>query len=537
MTANQRPITGADVLVRGLREHGVRFVFGYPGGPLMPLYDALKREPGIRHILARDEQAAAFMADGYARATGEPGVCLAVCGPGVFNAATPLATSFTDSVPVVLISGQIPFKGRGLRSGYYHENDQLDVCKSFTKWRYCAENAAELSRQVEQAFAVATDRRPGPALLDVPLDVFTEELSEMPSTSPPTALASPRAHTADVRALAEVVDGWRKPVILAGGGSVTAHAESNLAQLALRLGAPVFTTLMGKGAIAADHPLAAGLPWFQATSDLTGMASFMSPLLSEADGMLAVGCRFSQVSTGNWNIPKIPSLVHIDIDRHELGRHYPPQLAIQADARLALRALLAALPQEPRQPWAPATPPRRPWRLPGIDLVGPLRRALPRDGIVVADVTRLAYLMLVDFPAYQPRTFLHPAGFVAMAYGIPAALGARAAFPDRAIVAVVGDGGFMMSGMELATAVQEQLPIVVVLINDNSLSLIRAIQERIYEGRHIGVALRNPDFALFARAFGVRHWQVRDDAAFETALQEALATKETALIEVQVSAG
>src|SRR5437764_5483738 len=166
-------VTGADVLVRGLRALGVRFVFGVPGGPLMPLYDALYREPAVRHVLARHEQAAAFMADGYARATGEPGVCLAVCGPGVYNAATALATSFTDSIPVLLITGQVPAAGRGPRSGYYHENDQLAACTTFTKWRHCAENAGELMRLLEQAMACVTDRRPGPALLEVPLDVLT----------------------------------------------------------------------------------------------------------------------------------------------------------------------------------------------------------------------------------------------------------------------------------------------------------------------------------------------------------------------------
>lgn len=531
---SDRPITGADVLVRGLRDAGVRVVFGYPGGPLMPLYDALYREPAVRHVLARDEQAAAFMADGYARASGEPGVCLAVCGPGVFNAATPLANAFTDSIPVLLISGQVPAAGRGLRSGYYHENDQREACATFTKWRGCAENVASIPAMLDRALVAVGDRRPGPALLEVPGNVLGAEADKLPEPSPSTMVAAPIARPAEAQIATEKIATWRRPIILAGGGVKSAHAESLLVQVAERLGAPVFTSLMGKDAISSEHPLAFGLPWARATSDMSNMAPNMKPALAEADGMLAVGCRFSQVTTGNWTMPHPPSLVQIDIDRAELGRHYPVTFGLHADARQALKLLLNALPPESRVPWTKAAPPGPPWRLPGVDLVGPLRRALPRDGIVVADVTRLAYILLADFPTYQPGTFLHPAGFVAMAYGIPAALGAKAARPERKVVAVVGDGCFMMSALELATAVQEKLPIVVVLINDGSLSLVKAIQERRFEKRHLGVDLRNPDFGQFTRAFGIRHWLVADDQAFEEALREALAVEESAVVEVRL---
>lgn len=535
MSEIDRPCSGAEILVHGLREYGVRYVFGYPGGPLMPLYDALFREPKIRHVLARDEQAAAFMADGYARATGEVGICLAVCGPGVFNAATPLATAYTDSVPVLCISGQVPIAGRGLRSGYYHENEQLEACASITKWRGRADNVQVVLSQLDRALSAITDRRPGPALLEVPVNILSAEAVKMPAPLHPTMTVPPKAREAEVASMVQAIDKWKRPIILAGGGVISARTETTLMQIAERLGAPVFHTLMGKSGIPADHPLAAGLPWHQATSDLTNMAPFMSPLFAQADGLLAVGCRFSQVSTGAWTMPKVPSIVQIDIDKSEIGRHYPVTVGVHAEARQALRALLAALPTEPRSPWA-TLPAREPWRLPGIDLIGPMRRVLPRDAIVVADVTRLAYIMLAEFPVYQPRTFLHPAGFVAMAYGIPAALGAKTAFPDRPVVAVVGDGCFMMSGMELATAMQEKLPIVVVLINDGSLSLIKAIQQRRFESRHIGVDLANPDFGMFARSFGVRHWNVTDDAAFESALKDAVAGKEPALIEVRIKA-
>ena len=208
---------------------------------------------------------------------------------------------------------------------------------------------------------------------------------------------------------------------------------------------------------------------------------------------------------------------------------------MHADAADALRALLAKLPGSRRQPWAPPVTPRAPWRLPGIDLLGTMRRLLPRDAIIAADITRLSYIMLSEFPVYEPRTFLHPAGFVAMGFGLPAALGAKAAFPNRTVLTVMGDGCFQMCGMELATAVQEKLPVIVILINDRSLTLIKAIQERRYESRFIGVDLRNPDFGLLARAFGVRSWQVDSDAQFEPALQQAVASGESAVIEVRVA--
>jgi acetolactate synthase-1/2/3 large subunit len=371
-------------------------------------------------------------------------------------------------------------------------------------------------------------------MIEVPLDVQREEfpgttLPPLPAMAPP-----PSASPQDIEALAKLLVGWRRPLLLAGGGVVSAGAERFLAQLAERLGAPVFTTFMGKCAISSEHPLKVGLPWSRATSDLTDMRPFLSPFFTEADGLLAIGSRFTQTATAGWALKMPPALAQIDIDSAEIGRHYPVTLGVVADAGAAMRALLETLPAESRRPWATPTP-RDPWRLPDLDLVPLLRQALPRNAIVAADITRLGYILLAEFPVYEPRTFLHPAGFVAMGHGIPAALGAKAAFPERTVMAVVGDGCFLMSGMELATAAQEDLPIVIVLINDSSLTLIKAIQQRRYESRYLGVDLRNPDFSKLAGAFGVRAWQVDSEAAVARALREAIASRETALIEVRLA--
>lgn len=529
MVTTHPACTGGDLLVRRLHELGVRHVFGYPGGPLTPLYDALYREQAVRHILARHEQGAAFMADGYARATGKPGVCITVCGPGAFNAATPIAGAFSDSVPVLLINGQVP--SREPRSGYYHENDQLQAFAPFTKAQIRVEHVAALVPELDRAWATTLAGRPGPVLFEVTGCVLRAEAKSAAMPAVPS-LPSPSAPTPeDVERLARLLGSWRRPLLMAGGGVLSADACSELRELAERLGAPVFHTLMGKSALATDHPLAAGLPWKQATSDATDMGAFMSPLFAEADGMLAIGCRFTQVTTGTWSLRPPSALAQIDIDAAELGRHYPIVLGIQADARATLRELLHLLPPEPRTPWADAKPPREQRLIAGMDLSGAIRRALPRNAVVVADVTQLAYRMLVDFPVYEPRTFLHPAGGVSMGYGLPAALGAKAALPDHPVVAIMGDGCFQMTGMELATTMQERLPMVVVLIHDGSLTLIKMLQHRKYENRFIGVDLRNPDFGLLAKAFGVRAWRVDSERALESALREAITVNEPGLVE------
>jgi acetolactate synthase-1/2/3 large subunit len=400
-----------------------------------------------------------------------------------------------------------------------------------TKWAARAEAVQDVVPVLDRAFAELTTGRPGPVLLEVPLDVLRADRPAAPWPALPPTDSPAEPWSTDVSALAGLLDTWDRPLLIAGGGVVAAGAESLLARVAERLGAPVFHTAMGKSAIPGDHPLNAGLPWHQATSDLTNMEAFFSPLFAEADGVLAVGCRFTQLATGSWSLRLPKGLVQIDIDGNELGRHYPLTLGLKDDARLVLQALLERMPPEPRAPWAKPRPrPSQP--LPGLDLVGPLRRALPRDAIVAADITRLGYIMLAEFPVYRPRTFLHPAGFVAMGHGLPAALGAKAAFPDRAVVAILGDGCFQMCGMELATAVQERLPVVSVVVNDGSLTLIKAIQQRRYESRFLGVDLLNPDFGTFARAFGVPY-RLADEATFEAALREALAAGAPGLIEVR----
>jgi acetolactate synthase-1/2/3 large subunit len=531
-----QPCPAADLLVRRLAQLGVRDVFGYPGGQLTPIYDALYRLGGIRHYLTRHEQAAGFMADGYARASGRPGVCLAVCGPGVFNAATPLAAAHTDSIPVLLISGQVPRAGRGLRTGFYHENDQADACAHFCKKTFRADDPARVVPLLDEAWRTLTEGRPGPVLFEVPVDVLRSAVpSELPPLPP--AISPPGPAPGEAEALARLLAGWRRPLILAGGGVVSAGAEPALARLAERLGAPVLHTANGKCSLPASHPLHAGLPWRRATSDLSKMAGLFSPLFEQADGLLAVGCRFTQLATGSWSLKLPPALAQVDIDPTELGRHYPATLGLACDARIALEAVLQALPAEPRPPWAVVPARDNTWRLQGVEVLAAVRRALPADAVLAVDVTRVGYMMMADFPLDVPRTFLHPAGAVAMGYGLPAALGAKAAFGQRTVLAVMGDGGFQMAALELATAVQEKLPVVVLLVNDFCLTLIKATQAIHCGDRFMAVDLVNPDFGALARAFGVGYWRAETDEVLEQAVRQAVAAGEPAVVEVRLALG
>jgi thiamine pyrophosphate-dependent acetolactate synthase large subunit-like protein len=368
-------------------------------------------------------------------------------------------------------------------------------------------------------------------LLEAPIDVLRTEVPDtLPELPPPPERAAPSP--ADVEALAKLVKSWTRPLILAGGGVVAAKACGLLSRLAATLGAPVFHTANGKGTLIHLPELDAGLPWFKGTSDLRNMEDNFSPLFAQADGLLAVGCRFSQLATGSWALKLPPSVAQIDVDPAEIGRHYPVQLGLVCDALKGLDALVQHFAIKKGGLWA-TIPPRPPWRVPGMDVVAPLRRALPAGSVLSCDVTRLGYVLMADFTLDGPNRFLHPAGAVAMGYALPAALGAKAAFPDRKVIAVCGDGGFQMSALELATAVQEDLGVVVLLVNDSCLTLIKTTQHVRYSDRFVGVDLRNPDFAKFAEAFGVAYAQPQSDETLEAELRKAFDSPGTTVIEIR----
>ena len=537
-------MTGGQLVVECLARRGVEVVFGMPGAHTIAIYDALYRHPKIKHILVRHEESAALMADGYSRATGKVGVCCVTTGPGVTNAATGLAVAHGDSIPVLLISSQVHSEAAKTRRGLFHAMDQLTLTKPITKWNGRAETVEQIPQVIAEAFRILTNGRRGAGHVEVPMNVLQAEakVESLREVNGSEFNSQPRVPTSELRRAAQMLLQSQRPVILAGGGVIAAEAWTELVAIAELLQAPVLMSPMGKGAIPADHPLCGGVTFTWVTADLQNMERSISPLASMADAALAVGFRFSQLATVNYTLPVPKRLVQIDIDPDELGANYPVEAGIVADAKLALQELRESLEAEgvqrgARRNWLPGS--ARPQ--PRID-VGPashppvhwwnLREQLKRDAIVAADIARSGYALVGQFPVYQPRTFMHSASFIAMGHAFPAALGAKVAFPDRQVVSVSGDGCFLMTGQELATAVQHGINVVAIVVNDGCLTGIAALQDTYYGGRRTAVDLVNPDFVRFAESFGAVGLRVTRADEFAPALQTALEAEKPSLIEI-----
>jgi acetolactate synthase I/II/III large subunit len=533
-------MTGGQLLVECLVRHGVDVVFGIPGAHTMAIYDALYRHPKIRHILVRHEESAALMADGYARATGKLGVCCVTTGPGVTNASTGLAVAQFDSIPVLLISSQVHSEAAQKRRGLFHAMDQLAFTKPITKWNGRAESPAQIPELLTNAIHVLTSGRMGAGHLEVPLDVLQQEITShrFNGFSGFKSVQSLKS-VAEIQRAAQLLRDAQRPVIFAGGGVIAANASPELVEVAELLQAPVLTSPMGKGAIAADHPLCGGVTFTWVTADLQHMEKSMSPLAGMADAALAVGFRFSQLATVNYTLPVPQNLVQIDVDPAEIGGNYPVTVGIASDAKIALQQLHDVLKSDGRNGVSWMTDSTRPQQR--ID-VGPasrppvdwwdLREVLDRDAIVAADIARSGYALVGQFPVYQPRTFMHSASFIAMGHALPAALGAKVAFPDRQVVSISGDGCFLMTGQELATAVQHGINVVAIVINDRCLTGIAALQDSHYSGRRVAVDLVNPDFVGFAESFGAFGQRVTIAEQFKPALYNALGCGKPALISI-----
>ena len=538
-------MTGGQLLVECLARRGVKVIFGIPGAHTAAIYDALYKHPKIQHILVRHEQAAVFMADGYARTTGSVGICCVTTGPGVTNAATGLAVAHFDSIPVLLISSQVHSEAAKTHRGLFHAMDQLALTKPITKWNGRADEPEQIPALIADAFRILTDGRPGAGHLEIPLNVLQQTFEFRTSLFEVGAIESkpePEFAYPEIQKAAELLAHAQRPIILAGGGVIAAAASQELVNIAELLQAPVLMSPMGKGSISADHPLYGGMTFTWVTADLQNMERSMSPLTRRADVALAVGFRFSQLSTVNYKLPVPDCLVHIDIDPDEIGANYPVTVGIVADAKVVLRELRHCLEagggvRGLRTSWMPdSTRPQQ--RI----LVGPasnppvdwweLREELKGDAIVAADITRSGYAITGQFPVYQPRSFIHSASFIAMGHAFPAALGAKVAFPDREVVSISGDGCFLMTGQEMATAAQHGIHVVAIVINDRCLTGIAALQDAHYAGRRVAVDLVNPDFVRWAESFGAIGLRVTKRDDFRPALRTALQARNMALIEI-----
>jgi acetolactate synthase-1/2/3 large subunit len=521
--------TGAAALVAGLERWGIHQIFGLPGVQLDPLFDALyvARER-IRVFHTRHEQGAAYMALGSAMATGRPAVFAVVPGPGLLNAGAALATAYACNAPVLCITSTINLPLLDRQYGALHElPDQSGVLSRLTKWSARAHHASEIPHLVDEAFRQLFSGRPRPVALEVPPDVLAQTalFDETRRAEPPQR---PRIDPAAIAAAVEVLATASCPVIVAGGGAQSAAAQ--VRELAELLGAPVVARQMGRGILADDHPLA--LP-----------ARYANKLWAEADAVIGIGTRLQQLR--EWGTDARLKVVRIDIDPLEHLKIAPPAVGIVADAGDATAALCAALrdvaAKRARSPIDVGAA-RNAFRADlerevplQIAYLDALRAELPRDAILVDEITQVGHAARLAFPVYEPRTLITSGYQGTLGYGYATALGAQAAVPKRPVVSINGDGGFLYTMPELASAVLHDIPVIAIVFNDNCYGNVQTIQRRWYGERVIATDLRNPDFVALAQSFGVSAQRTATPADLREALRNALAARRPTLIEVPVA--
>ncbi len=527
-------MTGGQAIVESLQAHGVDTLFGILSVHMLPIYDALYDIPEMRLIVPRHEGAAAAMADGYFRATGQVGVCLTSTGPGAANSCGAMLEAYSASSKVLHITSQIPTEFLDRGKGFLHEAPgQLQMFEPLTGYRRHITAVEEIPEAIHWAFTALQTQRPRPALIEVPIDLqsASAEVTIEPVEGYPIAEPDPMAIAKAVALLRRA----RRPILWAGGGVITAGASSELIRLAERLSAPVLTTVSGRGTIPEEHPLCLGN---------FATAPEISDFIASCDLMLALGTRFSASATGRWKLRIPRTLIHVDLDEVNFDLNYPARIRLRADVRTALHALNTQLegPLASEHNGTKIAELRERVRSAARSRLGQhevvmdgLRATLEREAIVVCDSTIPAYFWgncLLEI--YEPRTSISPHGSTAIGLALPLALGAKAGRPDRQVVVIQGDGGFMLHATELATAVQYGLNAVVLLFNDSGYGILRRIQDRDYGGRRIGVDLHTPDFVRFAESFGATGLRVMDPSQVSQALEQVLSGGKPALIELQL---
>ncbi|MFN0072757.1 MAG: thiamine pyrophosphate-dependent enzyme [Chloroflexota bacterium] len=520
-------MTGGEALVRSLKANGVRVVFGLPGVQLYGVMTALRDEPSIRFIQTRNEQATTYMADGYARSSGQVGVALVVPGQGILNASAGLSTAFAASSPVLLIAGQVPRALIGKKTGQLHEiEDQQGAIASVTKWRARATEVEEVPPMVRNAFTQLLSGRPRPVEIEMPPETMEDEgEAELLGAAPQgRAAASAEAIAQAAQALA----GAKKPLIYAGGGAVGAGAGAALMALAEHLQAGIATTPEGKGAVDERSDLSLGSAVFA--------SSPLNAYVADCDVVLAVGTRLLRA-------PFSPEqqVIQLDVDEEEIGRARPNVVPLLGDARLTLEALA----QEIRSA-GPARPSRADERArlreavraadvtePQSAITSSLRAGTPDDAIVIAGMTQIGYYSRSFWPAYAPRTYLTSSYSGNLGFEWPTALGAKVANPDRPVIAMVGDGGFLYNANELATAVQHGINAVAVVFNDGAYGNVARDLDEAWGGSY-GSELKNPDFVKLAEAYGALGLRASEPTEVGRLVQEAIQANRPAIVEVPV---
>lgn len=525
----RRQMNGAQTLVESLRRVGVKLLFGHPGGASLPIYDALYDAQDIRHVLVRHEQVAAHAAVGYARASGSVGVCTATSGPGATNLVTGLTDAMMDSVAVVAITGQVPRAVIG--NDAFQEADVTGITMPITKYNTLVMRPTDIPRAIYGAFHLARTGRPGPVLVDIPRDV-SQEICEPDFDSVPQLPGYRPVVEGNPNQIAEAADALSaaaRPIIYAGGGILSSGATPELTALVDTTGIPVALTLMGKGAMDEMHPRCLGM---------LGMhgSAFANWAINSADVVLAVGVRFDDRVTGRLkDFAPHARFIHVDIDPAEIGKNKPAHIPIVGDAKQVLAALAPRVraPQieawwKQIEEWRRRNPFRyrqRDGRISHQYVCDLLNRLTGGRAIVATDVGQHQMWMAQWYRCREPRTFITSGGLGAMGFGFPAAMGAKFARPDKQVLALVGDGGFQMTLQDLSTAVEHELSLPIIILNNGALGMVRQWQTFFYRGRLSSSILRNPDFAAVAQAFGARGIRVTRPDEVEAALTTALATE------------
>jgi len=531
-------ISGAEAFIECLCKENVEVVFGIPGGSLLPIHDALY-DSSIKHILVRHEQCAAHMADGYARATGRTGVCLATSGPGATNLVTGIANAYMDSVPMVAFTGQVPTGMIG--NDAFQEADITGITLPITKINYLIKDVNNLPKTIREAFHIASTGRPGPVLVDIPKDVqIMESEFEYPKTFnlrgyKPTI----EGHPLQIKRAIKAITDAERPIIYAGGGVIISNASEELRALAELTLAPVTTTLMGKGAFPESHPLSLGMVGMHGTK-------YANYAMTETDLIVAVGVRFDDRVTGKLNaFAPNAKVIHIDIDPAEISKSVSVGIPIVGDAKRVLKELIKGLGKKPRTEWLkkiekwkkefPLRYDRSGKTLKPQFIIEQINELCP-DAIITTEVGQCQMWAAQYFKSTKPRSFISSGGLGTMGYGFPAAIGAKVGCPDKTVIDIAGDGSFQMTCQELATAVLNDIPVTVAILNNGFLGMVRQWQELFYDKRYSATYLgtTSPDFTKLAEAYGALGIEVRKPSEVKSAIEEAVTSDKPAVIDFKI---
>lgn len=534
-------VTGAELLMKILNEEEIEVVFGYPGGAVLAIYDVLKGSE-IEHILTRQESAAVHAASGYARISGKAGVSIATSGPGATNLVTGIATAYMDSIPLVVFTGQVPTDMVG--TDFFQEVDITGITIPITKHNYLVKDANEIGRVVKEAFHIAASGRPGPVLVDIPKNVAAQEVeAEIPKEVElkgykPTY----KGHPTQIKSAAALINSANKPVIFAGGGTVNSNAEKYLAELARKIDAPVTTTLNALGVFPETREKSLGMLGYHGTP-------YANMAVTECDLLIGLGVRFDdRVTAAVEKFAPNAKIIHVDIDPAEIGKNVRTDVPIVGDVHLVLEKLLESVGERENPEWNERvrqlkeeypleygdTAALRPQYV--VEKLGELVREMDMDVIVTSDVGQHQMWAAQYFKYESPRSFITSGGLGTMGYGFPAALGAKRADRDKTVIAVTGDGSFQMHMAEMATAMENNLPVKILLFNNNCLSMVKQLQHFYCEENYSCVDFeKNPDFVKFAECYEARGIRITETEEVIPKLKEALSDDVLTIIECVIS--